>query len=159
MSLYHLDADWLIAVAELYHDHHAEADAAVKHWLIEGHQIATSAIAWSEFLTGKKKRRSVDDAMRSESVLNGGIVEFGETEAEVSADLFNQIGRPRAKRMRRDCLIAASAIVAGAELATFNIGDLKRFVPFGLRIAGFAVLESPDTRTESREKIQRNARA
>jgi predicted nucleic acid-binding protein len=154
-----LDADWLIAAAELYHDHHAEADEAVKRWLMDDHQIATSAIAWSEFLTGKRKRRSVDDAMRCENVLNGGIMEFGRAEAEIAADLFNQIGRPPAKRMRRDCLIAAGAIVAYAELATFNIDDMKRFVPYGLRIVGFSLLRKAEPKEQSQEVVRRNARA
>jgi predicted nucleic acid-binding protein len=159
MSLYHLDADWLIAIAELYHDHHEEADTAVKSWLMDGHQVATSAVAWSEFLTGRKKRRSVDDAMRCENIINGGIVEFCESEAEIAADLFNHVGRPRAIRMRLDCLIAASAIVADAELATFNLDDFKRFVPFGLRIVGFAILAPAEPKDVSPNDIQRNARA
>ena len=139
MALYHLDADWLIALAELYHEHHEAADKAARQWLSEGHQIATSAVAWSEFFTGKKSLRSVDDAMRCKTVINGGIVGFNAPQAEKAAELFEQIGRIRG--MRLDCFIAAEAIVAGAELATFNIRDFNRFLPFGLRIASFTALE------------------
>jgi predicted nucleic acid-binding protein len=137
MSLLHLDADWLIALGELHHEHHETAAKAIDAWLSENHQIAVSAIAWTEFSTGKNGSRPVDDIMRCRSILNGGIVAYCVDHAEKAAELFNQIGRPRAERMRLDCFIAAAAIVARAELATFNLRDFKRFLPFGLRIANF----------------------
>src|SRR5438552_1999098 len=125
MALYHLDADWLISVAELFHHHHAQANAAMKRWFMEGDQIGASAVAWSEFSTGREKFRSVDDTMRCESFLNAGVLGFGKIEAEKAAELFNQIGRPDAKKWRQDSFVVASAIIANAELATFNLGHFK----------------------------------
>jgi predicted nucleic acid-binding protein len=54
-------------------------------------------------------------------------------EAAFAADLFNKTGRRRGSRF--DCLIAATAIIAQADVATVNQSDFKVFVPHGLKIA------------------------
>jgi predicted nucleic acid-binding protein len=68
--------------------------------------------------------------------LNAGCVDFEESHAERAAALFNGTGRIR--RLKFDCLIAASALVAGAELATRNLEDFRVFLPHGLRLANSA---------------------
>jgi predicted nucleic acid-binding protein len=50
-----------------------------------------------------------------------------------AADLFTRTGRSR--RLKFDCLIAAAAMVAGADFATRNVADFRLFVPHGLVLA------------------------
>jgi predicted nucleic acid-binding protein len=70
---------------------------------------------------------------RAEAVLQSRIIPFGRQEAVLVADLFNQTGRRRGSRF--DCLIAATAILEQAEIATVNQMDFKLFVPHGLKLA------------------------
>jgi predicted nucleic acid-binding protein len=66
------------------------------------------------------------------SFLSGGIAAFEEIQAAEAARLFNAIGRIR--RLRTDTMIAATAIVAGARLATSNMEDFRVFIPHGLKM-------------------------
>jgi predicted nucleic acid-binding protein len=102
----------------------------VDHWLTAGQTIAASAITWTEFLNGPVTPLEVT---RAEAVLQSQITPFGQPEAVFAADLFNQTGRRRGSRF--DCLIAATAILAQAEVATVNQSDFKVFVPHGLKLA------------------------
>jgi predicted nucleic acid-binding protein len=61
------------------------------------------------------------------------IVDFSEVQAIEAARLFNAVGRQR--RLRVDAMVAATAIVAGAALATGNRADFDPFVAYGLRLA------------------------
>ena len=54
-------------------------------------------------------------------------------EAVLAADLFNKTGRRRGSRF--DCLIAATAILAQAEIATVNQSDFSAFTAHGLKLA------------------------
>ena len=64
--------------------------------------------------------------------LAGGIIPFGEPHAKEAARLFYAVGRSR--RFKFDSLIAATAILANAELATVNAADFQSFVPHGLKL-------------------------
>jgi predicted nucleic acid-binding protein len=66
------------------------------------------------------------------AVLQSRIVPFGEPEAALAARLFNDTGRRRGSRF--DCLIAATAILAQAKIATLNASDFKVFASHGLRL-------------------------
>ena len=122
----HLDANYLIAGVN-----RATSEArAIEAWLLAGESLACSTIAWSEFLVGPVLSAQV--AMAREFLV-GGCVDFEETHAARSADLFNRVGRIR--RLKFDCLIAATAIVGGARLATRNLADFGLFVPHGLDLA------------------------
>ena len=58
---------------------------------------------------------------------------FGADAAPVAARLFNETGRRR--NSLADCMIAATALQAGAELATADLSDFRRFESLGLRLA------------------------
>jgi predicted nucleic acid-binding protein len=141
MSLYLLDADYLVGFAEPLHTNHVRARTEIAEWLIAGHDIATSSIAWQEFYSGKIKPRPPEITAPAKAMLTAGIIQFGEEQAEKAAELFQQVGRR--KRLIHDCAIAATAIIANAELATFNLDDFKRFVLFRLRIVNYTPMPEP----------------
>ncbi len=60
------------------------------------------------------------------------ILPFTAAAAQESARLFNAVGRRR--QLRAVAMIAATAIVAGARLATENADDFSPFVREGLRL-------------------------
>lgn len=122
----HLDANYLI----LANRPGSEEDVHLQSWLRDGEILATSAIAWMEFVSGPVSAAASGFIRLA---LDHRIVPVGATEAEHATRLFNLTGRKRS--MRYDCLIAATAIVAGAELATRNLDDFRLFVPHGLQLA------------------------
>lgn len=103
---------------------------AVLSWIEAGEGLCTSSVAWYEFLCGPVSAREVE---LMSDVLSSRILHFGESEAAESARLFNTLGRPR--RLRIDAMIAATAVLAGAPLATDNLEDFTAFVAHGLRLA------------------------
>jgi predicted nucleic acid-binding protein len=98
-------------------------------WHRSGEQLLAAAPAWYEFLCGPVTEPQVA-TMRA--FLKAGISGFGEIQAFEAARLFNAVGRTR--RLRVDSMIAATAIVAGASLATSNRNDFHPFVSFGLKL-------------------------
>ena len=122
----HLDTNHLIGLLVKGSSQAIEVDG----WLAAGELLAASAIAWTEFLNGPVTPAEIS---RANAVLQSRIVPFGQPEAALSAELFNKTGRQRGSRF--DCLIAATAIMAQAEVATVNQSDFKRFVPHGLKLA------------------------
>ncbi len=105
-------------------------EAILKRWLLEGESLATSSIAWAEFLNGPVSKQHV---WEMSNLIEGRIVPFGGAEAEKASELFNETGRKRTARF--DCFIAATAICSGASLATQNRKDFAPFVAAGLRLA------------------------
>ncbi len=95
-------------------------------WSEEEVVLVTSSIAWYEFLCGPvtSVQRSTMRAFISECYA------FGMNEANEAARLFNAGGRRRSIRV--DAMIAATAICAGAALATENRDDFEGFVGEGL---------------------------
>ena len=122
----HLDTNYLIGLAVKG----SAAALEVDGWLATGESLAASAIAWTEFLNGPVTPLEVS---RTEAVLQSRIVPFGQAEAALAAELFNKTGRRRGSRF--DCLMAATAIRAQAQIATINQSDFKVFVPHGLTLA------------------------
>ncbi|MGP8200606.1 MAG: type II toxin-antitoxin system VapC family toxin [Limisphaerales bacterium] len=82
------------------------------------------------FLRGPEDepRNKMQLALMKEMLASGGISPFTEVEADFAAYLFCQIGRPKNAdyKLRMDCLIAACAITAQAQLATDNECDCCR---------------------------------
>lgn len=119
----HLDTNFLVELVTVGSD----GARQVREWLVDGREVGASAIAWSEFCNGPLTREQKEAAF---AVLNGNLCDFTWREGEEAARLFNLGGRRRGSHA--DCMIAASAIAAGAGLATRNPVDFSRFVPQGL---------------------------
>lgn len=122
----HLDTNYLIAALKGDTREARRVDA----WCLHGEALVMSSLAWAEFLCGSLD--ATDRAMAFE--LLEGLVPVGVAQSERAAALFHRTGRRR--HSLTDCVIAASAIEGGAALATSDVGDFRRFVPFGLQLAG-----------------------
>ena len=101
----------------------------VSAWLEHGEDLCTSGIAWYEFLSGPVDAEGVD-LMRA--VIQDRVLPFAGDTASEAARLFNGCGRIR--RLRVDAMIAASATMSGALLATGNTADFRAFQAEGLRL-------------------------
>lgn len=129
MRRIHLDTNFLI------HALHrgSREDQLLRAWLAADVSVGISAMGWAEFLCGPVEDADRDVARR----LVGTPVPLDAASAERAAAMFNDTGRRRGSL--GDCLIAATAINAGAELATRNVDDFKR-----LRDAGLVLAEESD---------------
>jgi predicted nucleic acid-binding protein len=107
----------------------AKESAELTEWYQSGEVLLSAAPAWYEFLCGPITGPQIS-AIRGS--LSGGISAFEEVQATEAARLFNATGRIR--RLRVDAMIAATAIVASARLATSNTEDFRPFVPHGLKL-------------------------
>jgi predicted nucleic acid-binding protein len=103
-------------------------DRRLRRWIRQGVVIAMSSIGWAEFLCGPV---SDLDRQRARKVV-GVPLALAEAEAERAAALFNVAGRRRGSLA--DCLIAATALKAGATLATGNAEDFEPFERQGLKV-------------------------
>lgn len=119
----HLDTNYLVDLVTAG----SSGGAKIRSWLKAGQPVTTSAVAWSEFCNGPLSKAQKDAAF---TVLGKAVADFTWREAEEAARLFNLTGRRRGSHA--DCMVAATAILAGAPLATFNQTDFQRLVPFGL---------------------------
>ena len=100
--------------------------AELSRWYQEGEQLIVPMPAWYEFICGPVTEEQEETARAFVT----SIVPFDEREAREAARLFNAIGRSR--KYSVDAMIAATAIVAKAILATSNRKDFLPFVPHGL---------------------------
>lgn len=105
---------------------------AIDQWVSDGNELATSAVAWSEFCNGPLTSEAREAAVIS---ISGRVLPLDRAMAEKAAQLFNATGRRRGSHA--DCMIAACAIISEAPLSTLNLKDLERFIPFGLRLYSF----------------------
>ena len=121
----HLDTSFLIRALTL----DSREAGELLGWLQERRAIAMSAFAWGEFLCGPLEDAGLALAQR----LVKTHVPVGTEEAAEAAHLFNLGGRRRGSFP--DCVIAATAIRAGAELATSNGSDFAGFREAGLELA------------------------
>lgn len=120
----HLDTSFLIRALVPG----APQEARLLAWLAGPDVVSASAIAWAEFLCGPV---SAEVAALARTLL-GEPVPLGVTAAERAARLFNETGRRRGSLL--DCLVAATALDAGARLATENPRDFSRFRAAGLEL-------------------------
>jgi predicted nucleic acid-binding protein len=131
-TVIHLDTNLLIDIVTAGSPH----VAMIRQWLSNGETFGASAIAWSEFCNGPHTVEQKDAVF---AVLEEGISDFTWREAEEASRLFHRTGRRRGSHS--DCMIAASAMRLGIEVATRNIKDFERFVPFGLRLRAVPTLD------------------
>ncbi len=107
-----------------------QESARLLGWLGSRRRVTLSVFAWGEFLCGPLGEFDEVGARR----IAPRFLAVGIPEATEAARLFNVGGRRRGSFP--DCIIAATAILAGAELATSNPADFERFVEAGLELAG-----------------------
>jgi predicted nucleic acid-binding protein len=124
----HLDTNLLIGVEDPTDPHHLTACEV----FAQPDTFACSSVAWMELLS-TPDTSALREAMKE--LLSGGIVPFDEAAASLAGELFHLTRSKR--RTRLDTMIAASAILSGAELATTNPADFEPFVPHGLKLHGF----------------------
>jgi predicted nucleic acid-binding protein len=121
----HLDTNLLI---DLVTSHSAQVQM-VHGWLKNKIPLAASAVTWSEFCNGPHSKEQKDAV---HAILRGGIHPFTEDQAEFASRLFHQTGRKRGSHA--DCMIAAAAFCARQSIATRNIKDFERFLPYGVKL-------------------------
>lgn len=96
----------------------------------KGAALAVSAMAWAEFLCSPVSA----DAIRGwDRILGGAIGPVDRAVAERASIVFNHGGRHA--RSLPDWVIAATAILHGARLATLNRRDFEAFRKDGLELA------------------------
>lgn len=120
-----LDTNYLILAL----DPETQESKSVIKWYRAGEKLMTSSIAWHEFLCGPVTK---EQAKTIASFFTEGIIPFDNAHALEAARLFN--AAKRARRLRVDAMIAATAILQQARLATANHKDFSVFVPFGLQL-------------------------
>ena len=98
-------------------------------WAAAGEQLVAPSLVWFEFLCGPVTEVQV----RTMRAFLHELTPFDEPQAIVAANLFNAAARKRSTRV--DAMIAATAIVADAALATNNAADFLPFRESGLRFA------------------------
>lgn len=124
-AMIHLDSNLLIALADAADPHRQSALKLMQSLPL----AAVSSLAWWEFECGPV---SAEGIAIVRLMLPGGILPFTEIQSREAARLFNAAGR--ARRLKFDSLIAATAILTGAELATVNSSEFQPFVPHGLKL-------------------------
>ena len=124
VDVIHLDTSFLIKSLV----RGSPEDRSLRDWLKAGEAVVMSAVAWAELLCGPLEPSHLELISRVVS----GRASFQEEDAALSARLFNDSGRRRGSLM--DCMIAASALRAGASLATANARDFRRFSAAGLTV-------------------------
>lgn len=121
----HLDTNLLI---DLVTAHSAQVEM-VHEWLKSKIPLAVSAVTWSEFCNGPHSKEQKDAV---HAILRGGIIPFNEQQAEFASRLFHQTGRKRGSHA--DCMIAAAAVCTRQSIATRNLKDFERFIPYGVKL-------------------------
>ncbi len=119
-----LDTNYLIRCVELG----SQEAARMESWYRDGEPMITPMSAWFEFIGGPLTKEQEESAR----AFLADIMPFTEAEAREAARLFNAAGRKRSLRV--DAMIAATAIVAKAPLATANRDDFTPFLPHGLKL-------------------------
>ena len=101
----------------------------VPEWLTDGVDLCTSAICWYEFVSGPVDEDGIALAI---ATVDDRIIPFTAAAAQEASRLCNATGRRR--RMRIDAMIAATAVITSASLATENSDDFAAFVELGLQL-------------------------
>jgi predicted nucleic acid-binding protein len=120
-----LDTNYLIRCLEP----DSEEAGRITGWYRRGERLLAPMPAWYEFLCGPvtPEQEEIMQAFLAE------VTPFAEPQAREASRLFNAVGRKRGLRVA--AMIAATAIVAGARLATGNESDFAPFLAHGLELA------------------------
>ena len=121
----HLDANLLIALIKKSDVHHPAAGRVIAG----SGPFGCSSVAWMELHSKPVHPR---DNAALKTLLSAGIFPLDEASASCAGEIYHHTGSKR--RTRLDAIIAATAIFAGAELATVNAKDFEPFVPHGLKL-------------------------
>jgi predicted nucleic acid-binding protein len=124
----HVDTNLLIASIDPSHEH-------ARVWtrlVMVDEPIAASAVAWTEF---RSYSISSNQLLAVEQLLLGGIVAYERAHADLAGELFRKTKTKRKNRL--DSMIAATAILAGAKLATLDQRDFQPLVSLGLELHQF----------------------
>jgi predicted nucleic acid-binding protein len=124
----HVDTNLLIASVDPTHEH-------ARLWpelIASDDSLGASAIAWTEF---RSFPVSHDQLRALDQLLLGGILAYERAQADLAGELFQKTGARRKNRL--DTMIAAAAILAGANLATVNQTDFEAFRAFWLKLHRF----------------------
>ena len=124
----HLDTGFLISALR----RGSAEDRRLREWLAQSQPIGISAVGWAEFLCGPVDVHDVELAAR---VVDEPVALLT-PDAGMAPKLFTLAGRRRGSL--NDCMIAATALRAGASVATTNPTDFRRFEPAGLRVMSAA---------------------
>lgn len=125
-ALIHLDTNFLIGMLAAG----SWEDQRIRVARRAGERVNISVMAWAEFLCGPV---TAEELVVAQSLLPAPV-ELLAADASLAGELFNLGGRKRDSL--GDCLIAACCIRVGAQLATNNLADFRRFESAGLRILG-----------------------
>jgi predicted nucleic acid-binding protein len=106
-------------------------DAALREWLRARETLRVSAVAWAEYCCGPVSAA----AREAYAELLGDPVPFTAAMAQVAAEAYNAGGRRRGSFL--DCMVAATAVVSDAALATVNARDFARLGGVGVRLVGY----------------------
>jgi predicted nucleic acid-binding protein len=120
-----LDTNYLIRCLEPG----SEESSKMEAWYRLGEPMVAPMLVWFEFICGPVTLEQEETAR----AFLADLLPFTEAEAREAARLFNAVGRRRSLRV--DAMIAATALTAGASLATNNREDFAPFVPYGLELA------------------------
>ena len=121
----HLDTNYLVRGLVTGSPESGKIDG----WMLSEEELGVSALAWGEYLCGPltaAEETAARELIQTVEPVNRDV-------SELAARLFNSTGRR--SRSFADCVIAATAIIAGARLATNNSADFSRFVSHGLVLA------------------------
>ncbi len=119
-----LDTNYLIRCLEPG----SEEAECIMAWYGRGERLVAPMPAWYEFLCGPVTLEQ-EEIMRA---FLAEVIPFAEAQAREASRLFNAVGRKRGLRV--DAMIAATALVAGARLATGNQHDFTPFLAHGLEL-------------------------
>lgn len=119
-----LDTNYLIRCLEP----DSEEAGRIATWYRRGERLLAPMPAWYEFLCGPVSTEQ-EEIMRA---FLAEVIPFADAQAREASRLFNAVGRKRSLRV--DAMIAATAIVAGARLATGNESDFAPFLAHGLEL-------------------------
>ena len=120
----HLDTNVLIAAGDALNAHHQ----AARNFLSVPGVFAASTVVWMEFVS----KRCRPCWWKRRGISSRGACCRLTRRRRCWGELYFRAGSRR--RTRMDSMIAATAIRAGAELATTNRDDFAPFVPLGLKL-------------------------